>query len=88
MQNVPVELLRVLQKSEMASIRLDEQRGAGRPVRHRARLVVIDHFIVIGIDDPGRHSNFCKIRFRPVRLRIPHVGDLREERLIIVRRRR
>ena len=53
MQDIAVKLLRILQEGEVADVGLDEKAGVRRPVRHLARLVVGDHLVVVGIDDPG-----------------------------------
>src|SRR5882762_3096203 len=68
MRDVAVELRGVLEEGEMADVGLDQEARAGGPVRHDARLVVVDHLVVVGIDDPGRHLDLREIRFRPVRL--------------------
>jgi hypothetical protein len=79
--DVRVELVRGLKEGEVADVGLYQEAGPGRPVGHRAGLIVGDHFVVVGVDDPGWHGDLGEIGFGLVRLRGPHVGYLADEPL-------
>ena len=51
-------------------------------------LVALDRLVMVGIDDPGRYRDRLQIGGGPVGLGLPHLGDLGEEGLVLVRRRR
>ena len=86
MQDGEIELPRVLQKREVAHLRLDQQPAVRNAVSHEQRILALDRLVMIRIDDPGRHLDAGKVRRDPVRLRLPHFRDLGEERIVIRRR--
>ena len=72
----------------MADLRLQQQARI-RDVRgHELGVFALDRLVVVGVDDPNRYGDALQIRRGPVRLGLPHLGDLSEERLVLAGGRR
>src|SRR5215831_896414 len=81
-QHIRVELLGVLQKRKVTHLWLNEQSTVGDVVRREERILALNRLIVIRVYDPDRYLDAGKILSCPIRLRVPHFGDLGEERII------
>src|SRR5271167_1277860 len=60
-QYVAGELPGVLQKREMADLRLQQQPCIGDRVRHELGVLALDRLVVVGVDDPGRHGDAAQL---------------------------
>jgi hypothetical protein len=70
----------------MADPRLDQQSCIWDLLRHKLGILTLDRLVMVAVDDPDRHGNAMELFRSEVRLGRPHLGDLIEERLILVQR--
>src|ERR1700680_1437164 len=70
----------------MTDVRLNEKTGTGYERRHFFRLLSLDRLVMIAVDDQHGNPYRSQLIFGPVWLRIPHLGNLSDERAVFVRR--
>ena len=73
MQDIRVELLRILQKGEMTYLRLNQKSAIWNLAGHEKRVLALDYLIMIGIYDPGWDLDARKIVRSEIWLGLPHL---------------
>ena len=78
----------VLQKGEMADVGQDQQPRMRDRRGDIFGVLALDRLVVIAVDDEDRRVDRLELRVAPVRLLGPHLADLSDEGVVVLRRRR
>src|SRR5262249_467424 len=82
MQKNAIELLVILQKSEMTYAGQEQQSGIWDYSGHEFGILALDRLVVIAVNDPDRYCNCGKLLGGEIWLCRPHSGYLVEERFV------
>src|SRR5262245_43391940 len=82
MQKIAIELLVILQKSEMTYAGQEQQTGIWDFSGHEFGILALDRLVVIAVNDPDRYCNCGKLLCGKIWLCRPHSGYLVEEGIV------
>ena len=88
MQQGCVEQRGVLQEGEVACVGQDQQSGSGDSGGDVFRVCALDRLVVIAVSHQRRDADRLQLGVCPVRLSLPHLADLRDEGVVVLRCRR